>query len=212
MQGGWRGLLQGRAEPSGLLAENPRAPQLHGATAWQHATSTRRGMSTLAISGLPMTIYSINIMWAIVLFGVLLWSTAGDCLNAALRPGMRRMSMVLSYGVLAWMLADLPVREAATTWLLFAAFGGVLSFAYELWARRKYAGTGRIPRSLVQPLGLLLWPAMIPNAVGMMFNDAGILPADERAETHAEDAQRITGEMPTPTATPKQRRALYDTR
>lgn len=159
-----------------------------------------------------MTLYNINIMWAIVLFGVLLWSTACDCLNAALRPGMRLMSMIVSYAVLAWMLVDLPWIEAATTWMIFAAFGGALTLVYELWARRKYAGTGRTPRSLVQPQGLFMWPAMIPNAVGLMFNDAGILPADERAETHQEDALRITGELPMPAATPKQGRALYDLR
>lgn len=172
----------------------------------------RRTLQIPTIRGLPMTLYNINLMWAIVLFGVLLWSTAGDCLNAALRPGMRLMSMIVSYGVLAWMLVDLPFREAVTTWLLFAAFGGALSFVYELWARRKYAGTDRTPRSLVQPMGLLMWPAMIPNAVGLMFNDAGILPADERAETHEEDKLRITGELPMPNTTPKQGRALYDLR
>lgn len=151
-------------------------------------------------------------MWAIALFGVLLWATAGDCLNAALRPGMRLMSMITSYAVLVWMLVDLPWIEALTTWMLFALFGGALTFVYELWARRKYAGTARAPRSLVQPLGVLLWPALIPNAVGLMFNDAGILPADERAETHEEDARRITGEMPVTESSSKKGRAFYDLR
>jgi hypothetical protein len=46
--------------------------------------------------------------------------------------------------------------------------------------------------------GALLWPAMIPDAVALMLNDAGIIPADERSETHAEDQLRITGEVPVP--------------
>lgn len=156
---------------------------------------------------------SVNLMWAIVLFGVLLWTSACVMLNAALRRGMGIMGLALSYGVLVWMLIALPLREALVTWGLFAALGGVITFVYELWARRKYAGTGRASRSLVQPLGLCLWPSMIPDAVGLMLNDAGILPADERAETHQEDQRRITGEMPAPTAPERAKtRALYDLR
>lgn len=143
-----------------------------------------------------MTVYSVNLMWAIVLFGVLLWTTACVVLNAALRRGMGAMGLVLSYGVLVWMLVALPLREALATWGVFAAFGGALTFVYELWARRKYAGTGRVRRSLVQLQGLVLWPAMVPDAVGLMLNDAGILPRDERAESHHDDWRRITGELP----------------
>jgi heme A synthase len=47
-----------------------------------------------------MTLYFVNLMWAIVLFGVLLWTTACVALNAALRRGMRAMGMALSYGIL----------------------------------------------------------------------------------------------------------------
>jgi hypothetical protein len=45
-----------------------------------------------------------------------------------------------------------------------------------------------------------MWPSMVPDAVGLMLNDAGIIPADERSETHQEDTRRITGEMPVATA------------
>jgi hypothetical protein len=143
-----------------------------------------------------MTILFVNLMWAIVLFGVLLWTTACVVLNAALRRGMGIMGLVLSYGVLAWMLFDLPFTEAMVTWGIFAAFGGVLTMVYELWARRRYAGTGRKRRRIVRLEGLFMWPAMVPDAVGLMLNDAGIIPADERSETHEEDRRRITGEMP----------------
>ena len=143
-----------------------------------------------------MTFYFVNLMWAIVLFGVLLWTTACVALNAALRRGMGIMGMVLSYGVLVWMLIDVPWREAVATWSLFAVAGGLLTIVYESWARRRYAGTGRVARSFVRPIGALLWPAMIPDAVGLMLNDAGIIPADERSETHQEDTLRVNGERP----------------
>ena len=144
-----------------------------------------------------MTFLSVNLMWAIVLFGVLLWTTACVALNAALRKGMGIMGLALSYGVLVWMLVDLPLREALVTWSVFAALGGALTVFYELWARRKWAGTGRTPRPLVQIGGIFMWPAMVPDAVGLMLNDLGVIPADERSETHQEDWKKITGERPT---------------
>lgn len=160
-----------------------------------------------------MTFYSISLMWGIVLFGVLLWTTACVVLNAALRRGMGIMGLVLSYGVLVWMLIDLPLKEALVTWSLFVLFGGALTFVYELWARRKYAGTNRRPRRLARIEGVFLWPSMIPDAVGLMLNDAGIIPADERSETHAEDLRRITGESPVPDgATSGRRGGFYDLR
>lgn len=134
-----------------------------------------------------MTIYSVNVMWAIALFGVLLWTTACVALNAALRRGMRIMGLVLSYGILVWMVVDLPWREALATWSVFAVAGGALAMVYELWARRRYAGTGRQPRAFLRVEGVLLWPAMVPDAVGLMFNDAGIIPADARSERHTDD-------------------------
>ena len=145
-----------------------------------------------------MTILGINLMWAIVLFGILLWTTVSVMLNAALRRGMGILGLVLSYAVLAWMLVELPWREALLTWGIFAGFGGVLTIAYELWARRAYRDTGRTPRRLIRLEGVVLWPSLVPDAVGQMLNDAGILPKDERAETHAEDWKRITGEMRAP--------------
>lgn len=145
-----------------------------------------------------MSILGINLMWAIVLFGILLWTTVSVMLNAALRRGMGILGLVLSYAVLMWMLVELPWREALLTWGIFAAFGGALTMAYELWARRAYRDTGRMPRRLIRLEGVVLWPSLVPDAVGQMLNDAGILPKDERAETHAEDWRRITGEMRAP--------------
>ncbi|MCO4100416.1 MAG: hypothetical protein HEQ38_13695, partial [Gemmatimonas sp.] len=89
---------------------------------------------------------------------------------------------------------DLPLREAVVTWSVFALLGGGLTVVYELWARRRYAGTDRRARRLLRLEGLVLWPAMIPDAVGLMMNDLGIIPADERSETHQEDTRRITAE------------------
>ena len=134
-----------------------------------------------------MTYLHINIMWAIALFGILLWTTVAVSLNAALRRGMGTMGMLLSYGVLAWMLYDLPWRDALTTWAIFAALGGLVAFVYELWARRRYAGTERMPKALVRLEGLLRWPAMVPDAFGLLLNDLGILPADNRSEMHHDD-------------------------
>lgn len=129
-----------------------------------------------------MTILYVDIMWAIVLFGVLLWTTACVALNAALRRGMRVLGLALSYAILMWMIVDLPWRQVVATWSVFAVAGGALSLVYELWARRRYRDVGRKPRPFFHPQGLLLWPAMIPDAVGLMFNDAGILPSDGREE------------------------------
>ena len=143
-----------------------------------------------------MTYFHINVMWAIVLFGVLLWTTVSVVLNAALRRGMGTMAMLLSYSVLIWMLIDLPWRDAITTWLCFALIGGGVMFIYELWARRRYAGSGRAPRPLVRLDGIVRWPAMVPDAFGLVLNDLGILPSDGRSETHQEDTLRVTGEHP----------------
>lgn len=142
-----------------------------------------------------MTYFHIDVMWAIVLFGILLWTTVSVVLNAALRRGMGTMGMLLSYAVLAWMLYDLPVRDALTTWAVFAVAGGCISFVYELWARRRYMGQGRIPRPLVRLDGILRWPALVPDAFGLVLNDLGILPSDDRSESHQEDAVRVTGEQ-----------------
>ncbi len=145
-----------------------------------------------------MTYFHIDIMWAIVLFGILLWTTVTVVLNAALRRGMGTMGMLLSYAVLAWMLYALPLRDALTTWMFFAALGGCVMFVYEVWARRRYAGTARTPRALIRLEGVLRWPAMVPDAFGLVLNDLGILPSDDRSETHQEDARRVTAERAAP--------------
>ncbi len=95
---------------------------------------------------------------------------------------MRVLGLSLSYGIFAWMLVDLPWREALVTWSVFGVAGGGLALVYEVWARRRYRATGRPGRAFFHPQGLLLWPAMIPDAVGLMFNEAGILPSDGRHE------------------------------
>jgi hypothetical protein len=127
-----------------------------------------------------------------------------------MRRGMGIMGMVLSYGVLLWMLLDLPLTEVLVTWSIFAVFGGVLTMIYEVWARRKYARTLRPPRRLARLEGVLLWPAMIPDAVGLMLTDAGISPADERSESHAEDHRRITGESPASDEAKGKKRTFYE--
>jgi hypothetical protein len=144
-----------------------------------------------------MTYFHIDVMWAIVLFGVLLWTTVSVVLNAALRRGMGTMAMVLSYSVLVWMLIDLPLRDAVTTWMFFALQGGIVMFIYELWARRHFAGTGRKPHGLIRLDGIWRWPSMMPDAFGLVLNDLGILGADGRSETHQEDLLRVTGEQST---------------
>ena len=141
-----------------------------------------------------MTFYHISVMWAVVLSGILLWTTVSVVLNAALRRGMGILGLVLSYGVLVWMMIDLPIIDALATWAFFAVAGGLVTMMYELWARRRYAATGRVARPLVRLTGLFSWPAMIPDAFGLVLNDAGILPADDRSETHQEDAIRVTAE------------------
>ena len=134
-----------------------------------------------------MTYLHINIMWAIALFGILLWTTIAIVFNAALRRGMGTIGMLLSYAVLAWMLYDLPWRDALITWAIFAVAGGFIAFVYELWARRRYAGMNRSPKPLVRLTGLLRWPAMVPDAFGLVLNDLGILPTDDRSEMHHDD-------------------------
>lgn len=131
-----------------------------------------------------MTILYVDIMWALLFFGVTLWTTCCVVMNPGLR-GVRRMGLVLSYGLLVWMAAVVPWRETAATWCLFAASGGLLAGAYELWARLRYRGTARAPRPLVLLHGLVLWPMLIPDVVEGMLVDAGVLPA---AVAHDEPA------------------------
>lgn len=128
-----------------------------------------------------MSVFYVNLMWAFVLLGVTLWTTCCVVMNAGLR-GVRWMGLGLSYAVGLWMAVDLPWRETVVTWMLFASGGGAVAFAYELWARRRYRGTGRARRPLFLLQGLLLWPALLPDAVEGMFVDAGILPPSRRGD------------------------------
>lgn len=123
-----------------------------------------------------MTIWYVDIMWALMLLGVALWTSGCVVFNRALYQ-MRLMGVIVAYGIGAWMLIALPWKVAVITWCVFATFGGALSFAYELWARYRYAGTGRADRPLLLLRGFILWPALIPDALEGMLVDAGILPA-----------------------------------
>ncbi len=121
-----------------------------------------------------MTIWYVDILWALMLLGVALWT--GCCLvfNPVLKA-VRIMGIAVAYGVGLWMLITLDWKVAVVTWCLFAAFGGMVSFAYELWARHRYAGKGRTPRPLVMLQGFILWPTMVPDAVEGVLVDAGVL-------------------------------------
>lgn len=122
-----------------------------------------------------MTVWNVDIMWGLMLFGITLFTGCFIVVNRAMR-GLRLCGLVLAYAALAWMLATLSWKVAVTTWLVFAAMGGLIVFGYELWARRRYAGTGRPPRPLVLLQGFLLWPAMLPEAIEGMAVDVGFLP------------------------------------
>ncbi len=121
-----------------------------------------------------MTIWYVDILWALMLLGVALWT--GCCLvfNPVLKA-VRIMGIAVAYGVGLWMLITLDWKVAVVTWCLFAAFGGMVSFAYELWARYRYAAKGRAPRPLVMLQGFILWPTMVPDAVEGVLVDAGVL-------------------------------------
>jgi hypothetical protein len=84
-----------------------------------------------------MTLYHINVMWAIVLFGILLWTTACVVLNAALRRGMGIMGMSLSYGA----LVGLFDRGSKSPRLGVLASSVGITMSYEV--DTSYAGTGR---------------------------------------------------------------------
>lgn len=134
-----------------------------------------------------MTIWYINITWALMLVGVALWT--GCCLvfNPVLRA-IRVMGIATAYAIGLWMLITLEWRVALVTWCIFAAFGGAVAFGYELWARYRYRGTGRKDRPLVLLRGFVLWPTMVPEAVEGVMIDAGVLePSYASAEAEARD-------------------------
>ncbi|HRQ77359.1 MAG TPA: hypothetical protein PLY94_02085 [Gemmatimonadaceae bacterium] len=131
-----------------------------------------------------MTIWYVNLMWALMLLGVALFT--GCCLvfNPVLKS-VRVMGIATAYAIGAWMALTLPWRVALATWCLFAAFGGAVALAYELWARWRYRGSGRKPRPLVLLQGFILWPTMVPEAVEGVLIDAGVLePSWTSSELH----------------------------
>ncbi|MEZ4586353.1 MAG: hypothetical protein R2909_08145 [Gemmatimonadales bacterium] len=121
-----------------------------------------------------MTIYYFDLMWGVALFVVAGFTACCVVFNPAVRS-VRTMGIVASYAVGAMMLAALPLAVAVATWCLFAGAGGLVALGYELWARRRYAGSGRRPRPLVLLQGFLLWPAMVPEAIEGALVDLGML-------------------------------------
>ncbi|MCX5768376.1 MAG: hypothetical protein NTZ43_14250 [Gemmatimonadetes bacterium] len=121
-----------------------------------------------------MTIWIFDVMWTLMLFGVALFTGCCIVFNPAIR-GIRTMGILSSYAVGIWMLIVLPAKIAIGTWCVFASAGGVIAFAYELWARRRYAAAGRKPRPLILLQGFILWPGMIPDAIEGVLVDTGIL-------------------------------------
>jgi hypothetical protein len=122
-----------------------------------------------------MTIGFVDVMWALMLFGITLFTACLVVVNRAM-GGVRTCGLILAYATGAGMLATLPWQVAVGTWGVFAAAGGLVVFGYELWARHRYAGTGRAPRPLILLRGFLLWPAMLPEAIEGIVVDAGLLP------------------------------------
>lgn len=121
-----------------------------------------------------MTIANVDILWAMMLLGIALFTGCCVVFNPVLKS-VRIMGIATAYAVGAYMTYELTWRVALTTWCVFAATGGVIAFVYEVWARRRYAGTGRRERPLVALQGFLLWPTMIPDAVEGVLVDAGVL-------------------------------------
>ncbi len=136
-----------------------------------------------------MTIWYVDLMWAMMLLGVALFT--GCCLvfNPVLKS-VRVIGIGTAYGIALWMAIALPWRVALTTWCVFAAFGGAVAFAYELWARWRYRGSGRTPRPLVLLQGFILWPTMVPEAVEGVLVDAGVLEPSWRPSGPAEHLQQ----------------------
>lgn len=131
-----------------------------------------------------MTIYHVDILWGLMLLGVGLFTTCVLVFNPVLHS-MRVMGIGAAYALGLWMLIVLPLRDALTTWFVFALFGGIVAFTYELWARRRFAATGRAPRPLVLLRGFILWPTMIPEAIEGMLIDLGVLSPSGRTPTGA---------------------------
>ncbi|MFN0099899.1 MAG: hypothetical protein ACKVS7_14595 [Gemmatimonadaceae bacterium] len=132
-----------------------------------------------------MTFYHVDILWGLMLLGVGLFTTCVLVFNPVLHS-MRVMGIGAAYALGLWMLIVLPLRDALTTWFVFAMFGGVVAFTYELWARWRFAGKGRPNRPLVLLRGFVLWPTMIPEAVEGMLIDLGVLTPSAATESRVE--------------------------
>jgi hypothetical protein len=132
-------------------------------------------------------------MWAMMLFGTTLFLGCFIVSNRAMR-GMRTMGLVTSYAIGLWMALTLPWKVAAATWCVIAAACGSVVLAYELWARYRYAGTGRRARPLILLQGFLLFPALLPDAMEGMCVDLGLLPpspVEREAEPRAPGASAL---------------------
>jgi hypothetical protein len=136
-----------------------------------------------------MTIWYINVLWALMLLGVALFT--GCCLvfNPVLKS-VRVMGIATAYAIGLWMALTLEWRVALATWCVFAAFGGTVALAYELWARWRYRGTTRKPRPLILLQGFVLWPTMVPEAVEGVLIDAGVLEPSWCASAPAESLEQ----------------------
>ncbi len=136
-----------------------------------------------------MTVGYVNLMWALMLLGVALFT--GCCLvfNPVLKS-IRVIGIGTAYAIAAWMAITLPWRVALATWCLFAAFGGAVALAYELWARWRYRGNGRKPRPLILLQGFVLWPTMVPEAVEGVLIDAGVLDPSWRPSLPADQLEQ----------------------
>ncbi len=121
-----------------------------------------------------MTIWYVDVMWGVALFAVAFFTAGCVVFNPALRS-IRTMGIIAAYGLGLWMVVDLPLVVALATWCVFASLGGLAVLLYELWARHRYAGTGRTPRPFVLVQGFLLWPGMIPDAIEGVLIDLGVL-------------------------------------
>lgn len=127
-----------------------------------------------------MTIWLVDIMWGMMLFGITLFLSCFIVCNRAMSR-MRIVGLITSYATGLWMALVLPWQVALATWCVIAATCGAVCLAYELWARRKYPT--RKPRPLILLQGFLLFPALLPDALEGMVVDLGILPpSPARAE------------------------------
>jgi hypothetical protein len=135
-----------------------------------------------------MTIWYVDLMWALMLLGVALFTGCMLVFNPVLKS-VRVMGIATAYGVALWMAVTLPWKVALATWCVFAAFGGAVALGYEVWARWRYRGTGRAERPLILLQGFILWPTMVPEAVEGVLVDAGVLEPSWRPSLPADQLE-----------------------